>query len=143
VGVLGGADRGEVLATPAEIDRAGRGSSIPLFVDPTSGNGPLCRVDHAGALIAEDEVIVRSVGEAFVSIHSCPSRIRGATYGADMHLLVNHGGTHAILFGPGDVRLAHSADEFVLIEELATATRVLALTALRFCGTLTDGETGT
>jgi acetylornithine deacetylase len=56
------------------------------------------------------------------------------TYGADMRLLVNVGGIPTVLYGPGDVRDAHRPNESVAIADLQTATRVLALTALRFCG---------
>jgi acetylornithine deacetylase len=52
-----------------------------------------------------------------------------------MALLVNHGSTPAILYGPGNVRNAHSPDEFVPIDEVLIATRTLALAAIRFCGT--------
>lgn len=38
-----------------------------------------------------------------------------------------------MLFGPGDDRRAHAPDEFVPIEDLAAATRILALTILRLC----------
>ena len=51
-----------------------------------------------------------------------------------MRLLVNEGHTPTVLFGPGDVRLAHKPDEYVPIAELEIAVRTLALTALRFCG---------
>ena len=62
-------------------------------------------------------------------------------YGADMRLLVNEGGTPTILFGPGDIRRAHAPDEFVPIEDLAAATRTLALTILRFCAAeAVDGD---
>ncbi len=56
------------------------------------------------------------------------------TYASDMRHLINTGGVPTVLFGPGDVRQAHAPDEYVEIGELATAARVLALTALRFCG---------
>jgi len=39
-----------------------------------------------------------------------------------------------VLFGPGDLRQAHAADEFVPVEELVVCARSLALLALRFCG---------
>jgi acetylornithine deacetylase len=55
-------------------------------------------------------------------------------YGADMRLLVKHGNTPTVLYGPGDIRKAHAPDEFVPIEELRVATRTLALAILRFCG---------
>ena len=51
-----------------------------------------------------------------------------------MALLVNHGATPAVLYGPGDVRNAHVPDEFVPIDEVLIAARSLALTAMRFCG---------
>jgi acetylornithine deacetylase len=60
--------------------------------------------------------------------------VEGMTYGADMRLLVNDGGIPTVLFGPGDVRAAHRADESVPIEDLAIVTCVLAVTAMRFCG---------
>lgn len=50
----------------------------------------------------------------------------GAPYGADMRLLINHGNTPTVMFGPGDVRVAHSADEHVALSEVATAAETLA-----------------
>ena len=50
----------------------------------------------------------------------------GEPYGADMQMFVNHGGTPCVIFGPGDVRVAHSADEHVPLDEVETCARVLA-----------------
>jgi acetylornithine deacetylase len=50
----------------------------------------------------------------------------GEPYGADMRLLVNEGATPTVIFGPGDVRVAHSADEHVPLAEVETCARVLA-----------------
>jgi acetylornithine deacetylase len=50
-----------------------------------------------------------------------------------MRLLVNEAGIPSVLFGPGDVRHAHRPDESVPIDDLLIVTRVIALTALRFC----------
>ena len=60
--------------------------------------------------------------------------LEGVTYGADLRLLVNVGGIPTVLFGPGDVRVAHMPDEYVPVAELRAATEALVLTALRFCG---------
>jgi acetylornithine deacetylase len=49
----------------------------------------------------------------------------GEPYGADMRLLVNEGRTPTVIFGPGDVRVAHSADEYVALDEVADCARVL------------------
>jgi acetylornithine deacetylase len=50
----------------------------------------------------------------------------GVPYGADMRLFVNAGGTPCVIYGPGDVRLAHAADERVPLVEVETCARVLA-----------------
>jgi acetylornithine deacetylase len=50
----------------------------------------------------------------------------GEPYGADMRLLVNEGATPTVIFGPGDVKVAHSANEYVSLAEVADCARVLA-----------------
>jgi acetylornithine deacetylase len=58
----------------------------------------------------------------------------GEPYGADMQMFVNHGDTPCVTFGPGDVKVAHSADEFVPIDEVETCARVLAAWVRREIG---------
>jgi acetylornithine deacetylase len=58
----------------------------------------------------------------------------GEPYGADMRLLVNEGATATVIFGPGDVRFAHSADEHVPLAEVADCARVLAAWVVRELG---------
>ena len=43
-----------------------------------------------------------------------------------MRLFVNVGDTPCVIFGPGDVKVAHSADEHVPLEEVDACARVLA-----------------
>ena len=50
----------------------------------------------------------------------------GVPYGADMRLFINAGDTPCVIFGPGDVRLAHGADERVPLAEVEACARVLA-----------------
>jgi acetylornithine deacetylase len=59
----------------------------------------------------------------------------GEPYGADMRLLVNEGRTPTVIFGPGDVKLAHSADERVPLAEVETCARVLAAWIVEELGT--------
>jgi acetylornithine deacetylase len=84
--------------------------------------------------IPTDHPIVTTVNGALSEVRGFPSHLEGMTYGADMRLLVNHGHTPTVLFGPGDVRQAHRPDEYVPVAELEIAVQTLALTALRFCG---------
>jgi acetylornithine deacetylase len=86
------------------------------------------------AAIAADHPLVTTLATAFDQANRAPTVVRGMPYGADMHLLVNQGNTPTVLFGPGDVRMAHVPDEFVPIDDLVAATRALVLTIMRFCG---------
>jgi len=78
--------------------------------------------------------IVAAVDTAHADVTGSRPEVRGMPYGADMRLLANEGGVPTVLYGPGDVRRAHAPDEYIEIDELETATRVLVLTILRFCG---------
>jgi acetylornithine deacetylase len=86
------------------------------------------------ASIETKHPIVEEVQKAYSDASGERARLEGMTYASDMRHLINIGGVPTVLFGPGDVRQAHAPDEYVEIEELVTAARVLALTALRFCG---------
>ena len=58
----------------------------------------------------------------------------GEPYGADMQMFVNHGDTPCVIFGPGDVRVAHAANESVPLDEVEACARVLAAWVLREIG---------
>jgi acetylornithine deacetylase len=60
-------------------------------------------------------------------------RIVGAPYWTDASILVNRGKTPSCLFGPGDIRVAHSKNENVKITDVALATRIYVATALQYC----------
>jgi acetylornithine deacetylase len=90
------------------------------------------RFDPAVTDVADP--VVTTMVEAVRSVTGSPTRVEGVTYGADMRLLVSDGGIPTVLFGPGDVRVAHMPDEYVPVHELRSAARTLVVTALRFCG---------
>jgi acetylornithine deacetylase len=49
----------------------------------------------------------------------------GVPYGCDMAMWQQAGGSTAVVYGPGDVRQAHTADEWVSLTEIATVSSVL------------------
>jgi acetylornithine deacetylase len=83
-----------------------------------------------------DSPILATARRAIGDVTGREPIIAGMTYGADMRLLVNEGGIPTVLFGPGDVRHAHRPDERVPIDDLLVVARTIALTTLRFCGTV-------
>ena len=59
-------------------------------------------------------------------------RIEGLSAWTDAALL-NEAGIPAICFGPGDIALAHAAAEFVPVEEIGLAARVLTRVVREWC----------
>jgi acetylornithine deacetylase len=77
-----------------------------------------------------DAPIVERLGAAVERSLGTPAEVRGVTYGSDLRFFTNEAGMQAVLFGPGDVRLAHSTSERVPIEEVLRAAEILALLIL-------------
>jgi acetylornithine deacetylase len=82
---------------------------------------------------ADDAPIVRQLAACHEAIADGGAVVQGVTYGSDLRLFTNHAGIPAVLYGPGDVANAHSVDEFVELDEVVTATKVLALTVATWC----------
>jgi len=57
-----------------------------------------------------------------------------ATYGADMRHFIAFGGMPCVMYGAGDIKLAHGPDEYIEVEELLTAVKVVAVTLAEWCG---------
>jgi acetylornithine deacetylase len=74
--------------------------------------------------------IVRALAD---SVERCGilESIAGMTAWTDAALL-NAAGIPAICFGPGDISLAHAAEEYVPVKQIEDATRVLTDLALRW-----------
>jgi acetylornithine deacetylase len=48
--------------------------------------------------------------------------------------LLNAAGIPAICFGPGDIGLAHAAEEYVMVDEIERATEIMSQLAIHWCG---------
>jgi len=78
------------------------------------------------AEIPADHPLPASIQEAASSIGKHVPEAVGAPYGADMRLFINEGATPTVMYGPGNVRSAHAADEHVHLAEVAECAEVLA-----------------
>jgi acetylornithine deacetylase len=86
--------------------------------------------------VSSDAPLVRSLGQALESTGE-HVRIEGMSAWTDCALL-NEAGIPAICFGPGDIGLAHAAEEYVPLREIERATDVLARLARLWCTTASD-----
>ncbi len=82
--------------------------------------------------IALDHPLIQLCRQSVYDLTQREPQLEGAPYGSDLRLFVNQGHIPALLFGPGDVRLAHMPDEWVSIDEVVQAARAYVLVALRF-----------
>jgi acetylornithine deacetylase len=76
-------------------------------------------------------VVRRLVGA--VEREGIPVSIEGLSAWTDAALL-NEAGIPTVCFGPGDIGLAHAAEEFVPVDDIERATRVLARVVREWCG---------
>jgi len=88
----------------------------------------------APAGVEIDSPLVDSLRQAWQVTSSSPARIEAVTYGADMRHFVIAGGMPCLMFGAGDVRLAHAPDESIPLEELFTAITTTAVFIANWCG---------
>jgi acetylornithine deacetylase len=91
----------------------------PATVEITGGR-------FGSARVASDHPLPMGLAAVAERVTGRRPELLGEPYGADMQMFVNHGGTPCVIFGPGDVRVAHSADEYVPLDEVETCARVLA-----------------
>ncbi len=83
--------------------------------------------------VAADAPIVQSLARAVAALEGRDAPIEGLSYWTDAALL-SAAGIPAICYGPGDIRLAHSATEWVPVAEVRRATAVLAQAAIDWFG---------
>ncbi len=81
--------------------------------------------------VAVDAPIVRALEGALASLE-LPVAMEGMSAWTDAALL-NAAGIPAVCFGPGDISLAHAAEEYIPLDEIARATDALAALALGWC----------
>ena len=91
----------------------------PATVEITGGR-------FGSARVPSDHPLPAGLADVAERVTGRRPALLGEPYGADMQMFVNHGDTPCVIFGPGDVRVAHSADEHVPLDEVETCARVLA-----------------
>ena len=76
--------------------------------------------------------LIKTLQRAYGEMSNEEAQIAGFPAGCDMRLRVLYGKTPSIVFGPGDISLAHRVDEFIRIDELVFFTKILALGILKW-----------
>jgi acetylornithine deacetylase len=107
----------------AVVREASRGDSWlrqhPVRVEWFEGQFEPGETDPSAAILHE-------LAEAHRAVTDRELRSHGVPYGSDLRLFTRYAKVPAVLYGPGDVQLAHAVNESVPVDELLVATQVLA-----------------
>ncbi len=88
----------------------------------------------APAEVPADGPLARLLLDAHQAVTGGTPPVEAVTYGADMRHFVVFGDTPCLMYGAGDVRLAHYTDEHVELDELITSTKTIAVAIADWCG---------
>jgi acetylornithine deacetylase len=91
----------------------------PATIEITGGR-------FGSARVPADHPLPVGLAETIEAVTGRRPALLGEPYGADMRLFVNVGATPCVIFGPGNVNVAHSADEHVPLSQVDDCARVLA-----------------
>ena len=72
--------------------------------------------------------------QAHAAVLGATPPIEGVPYGSDLRLFTNHARLPAVLYGPGEMSVAHTVDEWIDLEEVVTATKIVAGFITRWVG---------
>jgi acetylornithine deacetylase len=78
--------------------------------------------------------ILGELAESHYAVTQQELRTHGVPWGNDLRLFTRYAKVPAVLYGPGDVLLAHAANEHVSLDELAVAAEVLTTLICRVAG---------
>lgn len=84
--------------------------------------------------LESDHPLMISLIDSFKEITGETPVIEASPWGTDGGILSNVGDTPVVVFGPGVTKVAHDANEYIVLEEMFTASEVIALTLLKWCG---------
>jgi acetylornithine deacetylase len=88
----------------------------------------------APAEVPPDAPICEAVKRAHGRATGEKPAVEGVPYGADMRLFIHFGDMPCVMYGAGDVNVAHAPDEHISVTELLTATSTVACLLADWCG---------
>ncbi len=106
--------------------------------DPWMRNHPP-EVRFAGYFAEPSEIpvshpIVKTLSNAYREVVGREPVISGRLGAADTRFLNKYGETPTVIFGPGLTEQMHAVNEHVMVDDLITATKIMALAILDWCG---------
>jgi acetylornithine deacetylase/succinyl-diaminopimelate desuccinylase family protein len=122
-----------VLGEYEDILKALRDEDPSFSCEMSRMESNMATMDHRPMEIATSDPLVTGLRGVLSDLGIPDPRIAAFGGWTDASLISNFGGTPVLVFGPGDLSVAHSRREYVPVAELRTATLAYALLAARIC----------
>ena len=134
---------GRLGVFPGESTTDARAALTSALADEAARHPWLC--DHPPQLewfegqfdsaeIPRDADIVKALERAHEQTTSTPATLAGVSAGTDARLFTRYANVPTVLYGPGDINLAHAANEYVLVDEVVACAKTLARVVVEWCG---------
>lgn len=88
----------------------------------------------AAAEVPSDAPICQALKRAHRQTTGQELKVEGVPYGADMRHFIRFGEMPCVMYGAGNVDVAHAPEEHINIEALLTATKTIACLLVDWCG---------
>jgi acetylornithine deacetylase len=81
-----------------------------------------------------DHPLIQTLAAIHNDVLGSAPLVRGVPYGSDLRLFTNHANIPTVLYGAGDVGLAHGVDEYIVLDDVVEAVKIVAELIVRWCG---------
>jgi acetylornithine deacetylase/succinyl-diaminopimelate desuccinylase family protein len=124
---------------PGETDAEAVLAPFRALVDALRAEDPTIAIDTrirewTDAAETDPDSRVAAVARAAVAAETAPPADVGFTGITDARFYVNEAAVPAVILGPGSLSVAHTADEWVAVDDLVVAARAYARLFVGFCG---------
>lgn len=78
--------------------------------------------------------LIKTLAKSHREMFGCNVQYEAVTYGSDMRIFNLYAGIPTVMYGPGDVSLAHTVNEYIDIDQAIEAVCSIALMLINWCG---------
>ncbi|MGG1256993.1 peptidase [Bacillus velezensis] len=90
--------------------------------------------------LPDEHPLISALESSFEKMKGAKPVREASPWGTDGGLLQHAGQTPVIVFGPGEVKAAHQANEYIEIRALIDAVKIISLFIMEWCGVADGGD---
>ena len=84
--------------------------------------------------ISKNSLIVKTLEKCIIEVTSRKPKNIGVSYWSDAGIFGGLAKVPTVIFGPGQIEVAHGPKEYIELTQITTAAKILSSVALRMCG---------